>query len=319
MSKASVINSGFPTTTASAIATMTTGVASGTHGLVGYRVRDPANDRMVNQLNGWDAGMDPATWQPVQTVFERSAAAGIPSFSIGPARFAASGFSQAVLRGSAYVSAASVVDRFAAARAVLERNGRALVYVYVPELDTVAHKDGWESDKWLALLEDLDHAVSVFASGLRAGDGLLVTADHGILDVPQTAHVLFDKVPELIEGVRQIGGEPRCLQLYLDPQATDADRDALAAAWRSSERTRAWVATRSQACDAGWFGSDVRPDAVERMGDVLVAARSRVAYYDSREQNLAPRRMIGQHGSLSQDEMRVPLIRLGAFAPAGMR
>ena len=51
-----------------------------------------------------------------------------------------------------------------------------------------------------------------------------------------------------------------------------------------------------------------------RIGDVIVAARKLIAYYDSRETNTSPRAMIGQHGSLTDEELRVPCLRIGAFA-----
>ena len=63
MSGSSVIDSGFPTTTAAALATLTTGTAPGQHGMVGYTVLDPANDRVLKQLSGWDDRIDPDAWQ----------------------------------------------------------------------------------------------------------------------------------------------------------------------------------------------------------------------------------------------------------------
>ena len=65
---------------------------------------------------------------------------------------------------------------------------------------------------------------------------------------------------------------------------------------------------------AGWFGPTMHPDVLPRIGDVLVAARKRVAYYDSRDTRSTGRNMVGQHGSLTADETRVPLLRFGAFA-----
>ena len=79
------------------------------------------------------------------------------------------------------------------------------------------------------------------------------------------------------------------------------------------EAARAWVMTRDEAIGAGLFGvvdDEVRP----RIGDVLVAARGRTAYYDDREADKRPQKMVGQHGSLTDEERTVPLLRLGAFA-----
>ncbi|OUD85540.1 Type I phosphodiesterase / nucleotide pyrophosphatase [Clavibacter michiganensis subsp. michiganensis] len=194
----------------------------------------------------------------------------------------------------------------------MDREPRALVYLYVPELDQAAHSHGWESDRWLRLLEELDQAAGPFLDRLGSREGALITADHGIVDVPAGSQVLFDRVPELVAGVRHVAGEPRCLHLHLEP-GTDAD--ALADAWRASEGTRAHVATRSEAMAADWYGP-VRDDVAARIGDVVVATRSLIAYYDGRPRDQGARRMIGQHGSFSDEERLVPLIRAGAFAAA---
>ena len=313
LTKTSVVDGVFPSTTAAGITTLTTGVPPGQHGLVGYRVRDADRDRVVNQLTGWDAGMRPETWQRARTVFERATDAGVPSFAIGPRRYTDSGFTQAALRGARYVPAENVSDRFAAARYLLDTEPRALVYLYVPELDVAAHAHGWESDRWLAALEILDGAAARFATELKPDEGLLVTADHGIIDVPSTRHVLFDTVPELVRGVRHIGGDPRCLHLYLEPELGAEAGAVLADTWRAIEGHRAWVFTRAEAVESGLFGT-VAPEVMPRIGDVLVAARKLIAYYDSREPNQSARSMVGQHGSLTDEELRVPLIRSGAFS-----
>lgn len=309
MGKRDVIEAGFPTTTAAALATLTTGLPPGQHGLVGYSVLDAANDRVVNQLTGWDDRLDPAGWQPFPTLFETAAAAGFAPHAVGPARYAASGFSAAVLRGASYHAATSIGDRLERA-GMLARAKGALVYVYVPELDQAGHRHGWQSPEWTRALEETDAAVRALAASLPPRTGMLVTADHGMLDIPATGHVLIDAVPALLEGVRFVAGEPRCLQLHLEP---GHDAGAVAEAWRAVEGDRAWIATRDEAIGAGWFGA-VRPEVAPRIGDVLVAARRNVAYYDSRAASAQGMGMIGQHGSWSPAELRVPLLRFGAWA-----
>ena len=104
------IGSGFPSTTAAALTTLTTGEPSGRHGLVGYRVFDPAQNRVINQLSGWE-GVDPASWQRMPTVFERTAAAGIRSVAITHSRYRDSGFTRAMLRGAEFVGALDATAR----------------------------------------------------------------------------------------------------------------------------------------------------------------------------------------------------------------
>jgi len=313
MTARSVIESGFPTTTASALATLTTGVLAGENGLVGYSVLDPEHDRVVNQLSGWDDRLDPLTWQRVPTLFQRAAELRYDPIVIGPQRYSDSGFTHAVLRGARYVPAASIADRMQAAAAELRASGSPrLIYVYVPELDSAAHGHGLESVEWVHALETVDQALGDLERSLGKRDGLLVTADHGILDIPPHGHVLLDEASGLLAGIRHIAGEPRCLQLHFE---ADADADAIVARWRDSEGGRSWVVTRDEAIDAGWFGP-VSPEVRPRIGDLLVAARKAIAYYDGRDPDRHGQNMVGQHGSWSPAERRVPLLRFGAFATA---
>jgi Type I phosphodiesterase / nucleotide pyrophosphatase len=298
------ISAGFPTTTASALATLTTGQPPGQHGMVGYRVLDPVSDIVVSQLSGLEA-LDPATWQRMPTLFETSAAAGVRSVAIGSPRHRDSGFTHAVLRGATYRGEASIADRFATARRELEAPGPVLVYLYVSELDVEAHARGLDSARWVGALESLDAEVAGLVASFGPSHGLLVTADHGMVDVPARAQIVVGS--DLLDGVRHIAGEPRCLQLHL---ATGVDPNTVAERWRDSEGTRAWIATRDEAIAAGWFG-DVDAEVRPRIGDILVAARKRHAYYADPDDSA--RRMVGQHGSLTPDETAIPLLRFGAF------
>ena len=312
LSPASTIGSRFPTTTASALATLTTGQTPGIHGLVGYTVLDAANDRVVNELNGWDDRLDPATWQRSKTLFETGADAGIPSFVIGMERYRNSGFTRAVLRGAQYRSGSTLADRFAKARAVLDEFDRSVLYVYVPELDQAGHAKGWRSAEWTAALEELDGVVRSFAGTLGPREGMLLTADHGMLDVPESSHVLFDTDPLLIDGIRHLAGEPRALQLHFEPDASEALRERVIERWRSVEGSRSWIVDRRDAIESGWFGPTVDPDVAPRIGEVIIAARKAIAYYDSRSTH--GKTMVGQHGSWSTEESSVPLLKFGAFS-----
>jgi hypothetical protein len=312
MAKRDVIRTVFPSTTAAAIASFATGLMPGAHGLMGYRVPDRANDRVVNQLSGWDELMVPEVWQPNPTVFDQAIARGIRAVAVGGTRYATSGFTRAVLRGAEYRAGATVADRFAEALRIV-REGPALVYVYVSELDQIAHAHGWESDRWITALESLDAEVAGFERRMPGGTGLIVTADHGMVDVPAHRHVFVDARPDLLDGVRHVAGEPRCLGLVLEPGLDTTTRDALVDGWREAEGSRAWVLSGDEAVAAGLYG-DVDPRNRDRIADVLIAARAGVAYYDRRDADRRGESMIGQHGSLTDEETRIPLIRMGAFA-----
>jgi hypothetical protein len=131
----------------------------------------------------------------------------------------------------------------------------------------------------------------------------VVIADHGMVTVPEEARLDFDTEPALQGGVRLLGGDPRARYVYTDPGATD---DVLAA-WSELIGDRAWICTRDEAIEAGWFGPVVEPRIRDRIGDVIVAARGDFAVVRSQ---VTPKlsRLIGHHGSLTADEQLVPLL-----------
>ncbi len=307
MTKKDIAQTVFPTTTAAALTSLTTGVWPGEHGLVGYRVRDPERDILVNQLSGWETdGLDPLTWQGAPTIFERAAAGGRATFAVGLAAYAHSGFTRATLRGATFVPAATPEERVETAYALAEQHPGALVYCYLPEVDKAGHKHGVASAEWVAALERIDGALSV---RVPPRVGVVVTSDHGMVDVPSHRQVVLEA--EHLTGIRHVGGEPRMLHLYAEP---DADAARLTVRLRSDLEGVADVVTRTEAVQTGLLGPVVREDALRRIGDLLVIATGVRALYDGTAEDQRNRGMIGQHGALTPEETRVPFLRFGAFA-----
>lgn len=311
MGKRDAARTVFPSTTATALTGLLTGRPAGEHGIVGYRARVPGSDNVPNQLKGWETdGLDPLTWQRATPLLESEAAAGRPCFVVTRGMYRDTGFTRAIQRGAEFVAADDLEQRLLRAAELTTTTDGALTYVYAPELDTLGHAHGWESDRWTAGLEQVDAAVAVLDRVLGRDVGAVVTADHGMVDVPAHRQVLVGEGDPLWEDVRLVGGEPRMLHLY----AEDGRGEAVRRRWSDAEAHRSWVMSRDEAIAAGLFGPAVAPEVVPRIGDVLVAARSGIAYYDDRVADKRPQRMIGQHGSLTDAERLVPLIRLGAYA-----
>ncbi len=314
MTKRDVARTTFPSTTATALTSLMTARSPGEHGIVGYRVRVPGTDVVANQLSGWEHdGLDPLTWQRCETVFQQARAQGRDCFVVSRAEYVGTGFTRAIFRAAEFLSSDDLDERVELAIDAAARHPGSLVYLYTPELDRIGHKQGWETDAWASALERTDAAVAALHRGAAAARvGVVFTADHGMIDVPRERHVLLAEGDALLEGVRHIAGEPRMLHLYLEPDVGPAD--ALAR-WRDAEAGRSWVLSRDEAVAAGLFGA-VHEDVAPRIGDVVVAARAGIAYYDDRVADKAPQRMVGQHGSLTDEERTIPLLPLGAFASA---
>jgi hypothetical protein len=68
----------------------------------------------------------------------------------------------------------------------------------------------------------------------------------------------------------------------------------------------AWVVSRDQVVDEGWFGPKVSDAARARLGDVALVAREPVAFHDPDDSG--PYELVGRHGSLTSAEMLVPLL-----------
>lgn len=310
MAKKDAARTVFPSTTAAALTSLLTGESPGIHGIVGYSVRVPETGRAVNQLQGWETdGLDPERWQRSEPLLAREAAAGRPCFVVSKPAYAATGFTRAIQRGATFVGVAAAADRLTEAARLAARHPGALIYVYLSELDATGHAHGWESDRWLSRLETVDADVQRFEEVLDPGVGAVLTADHGMVDVPAHRQVRLGAGDPLLADVSVMAGEPRMLHLY-----ADGDAPAVLERWRAAEGERSWVLSRGEAIEAGLFGPGVHPEVASRIGDVLVAARAGIAYYDDRLTDKKAQRMIGQHGSLTDQERLVPLIRLGAFA-----
>lgn len=296
---------GFPSTTATSLGSFGTGLPPGTTGMVGYTARDPRSGRLVN-LVSWEGAPPPREWQPSGTVFERLGRAGVEVVSVGPARFAGSGLTEATLRGGGYRGVERPEQRVAAVLDAL-RTAR-LVYLYWGEMDRVGHHHGCESWQWGEELSRLDAALAGLARSLPRGTALVVTADHGMVDVDPAARWDVPRTAALAEGVVLVAGEPRALHLHLAP---GVDPEEVRLRWELELGDAAVVATRAEAVAAGWFGA-VTARVLPVLGDVVVAMRGRATVVDSRTQTSASMQLLGVHGSATSREMQVPLLVLPA-------
>jgi hypothetical protein len=290
-----------PSTTPVSLATLGTGLPPGSHGILGFVTDIPGEDRTLNHVQ-WADDPDPDVWQAQPTVFEQAEAAGVPATAVGPYAYAGSGLTRAVYRGATYTGAVSHGDLCALVLRSLAAAPRALVYGYIPELDLTGHVRGVDSPSWRAQLAFIDRVVEELVAGLPDDAALLVTADHGMLDVPRTTRLDLDEEPALADGVRIVAGEPRARYVHTEPGA----RDDVLHRWREVLGERAWVGSREDAVASGIFGP-VDDAVVARIGDVVALARGTWALTTPRLEP-GPSRLAAYHGSLTATELAIPLL-----------
>jgi predicted AlkP superfamily pyrophosphatase or phosphodiesterase len=301
------LSTGFPSTTPTSLACLASGLPAGEHGVLGLQLVVGAPEgldppRVMNVLR-WDAPVDPVTFAPRPTIFERAEHAGVAVTTVGPRAFRGSGLTVAGLRGGGHVGADSLGELAAGILDQLRAPGRRLVYGYHGDLDATGHRHGVDSPAWRAQLSVVDRLIDMIVQDLPADTSLYVTGDHGMVDVPRDARIDVADEPELQSGVELVAGEPRALYLTVRPGA----REDVLEAWRGRLGEDFWVLSVEQADQAGWFGG-LRPEMAARVGDIVVAARGKSACVDSRSWDSGLLALIGMHGSLTHAERVVPLL-----------
>lgn len=297
------VTCGVPSTTATSISSLGTGLAPAQHGIAGYSFRYPATGKVLNTLQ-WPAGVHPLDVQPQLTHLERLAAAGVRAATVAPARFAGSGLTMVALRGGTFLGVADEDDHAERIELTCDaaRSGdRTVVYVYERSLDHTGHSHGVGSPQWRTALARCDELARGLRAALPEQTRLVITGDHGMVDVPSAARLVVEEEPELLVGVTTFAGEGRFRQLYTAP----GQAESVLRRWRERLGDQAWVASREQAFQDGWFGPR-NPRLAERFGDVLVAMRGDGAVMS----RTLPKEfsLVGMHGSLTAAEMTVPLL-----------
>ena len=284
-----------PSTTATALTSIATGLAPGEHGLVGYRME--VRGEVLNVLR-WNTAagdarrsIEPAATQPFWPFLGEA----VPVVS--KAELEGSAFTAAHLRGGrpcGWRAASSIPVVIAD----LLRQGERFVYAYYDGVDKIAHERGF-GPYYDAELVAADRLVADVAAVLPPGAVLLVTADHGQVHVGER---MVQPHPEVLRACRLQSGEGRFRWLHARPGAAV---DLLAAAAEHHADT-AWVRSRAEVLDDGWFGPVVSPPVAARLGDVALVARDPVSFHDPAD--TGPYELICRHGSLTSAEMWVPLL-----------
>ncbi|MFB8216048.1 alkaline phosphatase family protein [Streptomyces anulatus] len=300
------LTAGFPSTTATSLASVGTGLPPGEHGLPGYTARNPETGELMNQLR-WKPWTAPKVWQPHPTVFQLADAAGVHTAQVSAPTFEQTPLTKVALSGGSFLGRLSGEDRMDVAAQRLAAGDRSLVYTYYSEVDGKGHRFGTDSDAWRGQLMYVDGLARRLAEQLPPRSALYITADHGMIDIPfdEQSRIDFDEDWELRAGVALLGGEGRARHVYAVP---GAQADVLTV-WREVLGEQFWVASRDEAIAAGWFGPTIDERVYGRIGDVVAAAHDDVIITASVNEPHESA-MAGVHGSLTPVEQLVPLLEV---------
>jgi hypothetical protein len=287
------IDASFSTQTTVNTSTMATGLPPSQHGLIAYLLR--LHGRVVNTIFWFDARGRPVhtglrDFLPAPNLSERLAAVGAESIVIQPAAFVESPLEQVLYRGATILPAHS---DDAAVRIALERVAEPgkLVAVYVPNIDAAAHTAGQDSDLYRDALDDGTAIWNSLVAGLPPGAVVIGTADHGHVDVATDHHVRLPEVPGVTfygdsRVVYVAGDVARAAALVTNVPADFVDRTHM---------------------DGWWGPPPYHPQFERRRPDGALVAHEGVALLYEGNDGV----MVGQHGGLTEAELRIPILVAG--------
>jgi predicted AlkP superfamily pyrophosphatase or phosphodiesterase len=284
-----------PTTTATALSSIATGLTPGEHGLIGYRIA--LGGEVVNVLRWTNDTQAVHRSHPPRDVQPFAPFLGSSPPVVSPAELQSSAFTEAHLRGSVPAGWRAPSSIAVEAREQLAA-GERFVYCYYGGIDKIAHERGF-GPYYEAELRYADALVADLLGALPAGTALLVTADHGQVEVGD--RIVHPSV-ELLKAVHLQSGEGRFRWLHVADGAID---DVVAIA-EAEVGHLAWVVTREQTIDERWFGPTISPPIQSRLGDVALVAYEPVSFFDVADSG--PFELICRHGSLTAAEVDVPLL-----------
>ncbi|HDQ73211.1 MAG TPA: alkaline phosphatase family protein [Chloroflexi bacterium] len=315
------LTSVFPSTTVAALTTLWTGRTPGEHGFLGTKLLlaeqgmlanmlalSPAAHRQHNALVDW--GWEPDTFVTVPSLGQQLTEHGVQTIAHTHSTFIGGSLTRIFTRGMADVRGhLSMYDMWIHLRHTLQETSASVAFisVYWGHVDGLAHVYGPGSESYNGMLRDLFRSLEreclgQLSSSEREGTLLLVTADHGQIASPPEKIVWLSEHPDLQRLLLvPPAAESRAAYLYVRPGQADAVRAYVA----EHLGGRFLTLDAEQAIATGLFGPRELPlDLRSRVGDLLLLAQDDSRLLVRKE----PTPFYGHHGSLTPEEMLVPLL-----------
>ncbi len=293
-----------PTTTAAGLASLAFAAPPAIHGALGYSVYIPEWDDRVNLLTGEDSRGQPVPENILYprvslTLFERLAESGIPSAVVSPDVFRHSGFSRWLYAGATYAGyeMSHPLDAVEVVASCLD-HGYRFIWLYWPYIDQAAHVSGPTSQETDRALTVWDNAYEAAFYRWRAHQrvALLVTADHGMMDLdPRQAILRRDRRVAPL-WVRRWAGERRAITTEMEPDEVHALVGGIATVY---DQQKLW--------GEGWYGGPpAKASWQSRTLRTLIIPQVGVQFQQDGLRDAAT--MKGGHGAWTNDERQIPVI-----------
>jgi hypothetical protein len=193
------------------------------------------------------------------------------------------------------------------AERLLHANGPTYTYLYTNRIDSAAHHYGAEHPNVRGALHETDRQLEGLAEKLDGRCRIVVTGDHGFVDVPRGQALQIRASDPLMGLLRSPpSGDARVLYLHVRP----GFEGRLAYSLRQRFGRQFFIIRTAQAEELELFGpGPLAVPARERFGDLIAISRGAdVIEYNPAGGLSKAMLMRAHHSGLTPDEMLVPLV-----------
>lgn len=309
-----ILTSTTPSTTATALASLAYCLTPIEHGILGYRMFlenvatiihtlrfSPIYSEGVDKLIEY--GVNPLDLVPYETIFNRASFANIKCYNIIPDGLKEKAYTKVISKGSEVVGYETFSDLIAKiVKISRSSNDRKLIYAYWWGIDEIEHVYGASSFEVSVEIECISYMINYLIDLLDGTRSIImVTADHGQISNVKDIDLRSTEVSKFL--LHPPGGEARFLYLY------PIDEKKVTKYFENFPDVV--IYERAQAIKEGFFGpsNKAKGDVVRRIGDLIVTSLGNKAFIYKLKVNVKEEKeLIGRHGSLTPEEMLVPLV-----------
>ena len=312
------LTSVFPSTTATALATLWSGAFPAEHAILGYELWLKEYSMITNMLTHSPAayfdsagirkaGFTPESFLKVPTLGSQLQAQGVKPYAYMPEHINLSGLTLMLMGDVQRVPYRTISDLWVTLEDHLSArpDERAFIHLYWGDLDELEHKVGpddrrnpmeWElfSRTFLDFLERIPRANGRTLVLMTADHGQITTTPRDCIDLRQDAALrpFLAMLPS---------GESRAPYFFLRAGAQEAFLRHAAQQWAG----KVTLKDRSTLLESGLYGPNAPSmETRERLGDWIGITGGNNYFWWSAKENS----MLGRHGGLHRDEMIVPLL-----------